>query len=193
MVLMTYVQHVDPHRAPGVPHVIQIQETIEQAWDNDICSYGKIETGGVLNTRKWIGTNEALAYFTQVGVPVEALMFKGGEGSGEHEAVEDLLDHVEAYFMSGLDAARKHGSSFVTQLAPMFFQRLGHSMTIVGLERLTNGSRNLLVFDSSFATSKPLRKLLDGRDAHASPEDLLKVYRRSNHSLTRWSEFEILV
>ncbi|KAI5364871.1 Putative peptidase C78, ubiquitin modifier-specific peptidase 1/ 2 [Septoria linicola] len=192
-VVLSYVQHMDPEGPQAMPHVIEMQDIIETAWKNGICAYDKVQTGGVMNTRKWIGTTEALAFFTQIGVKVDALTFKGGDGAHGKTGVEQLLDHVEAFYMSGADTARKHGSSHITQLPPIYFQRFGHSMTIVGLERLRNGTRNLLVFDSSFATPKPMQQLAQGRNTRSNVSDLLKPYRRSDRSLSRWDEFEVLM
>ncbi|KAK0813749.1 hypothetical protein LTR02_001405 [Friedmanniomyces endolithicus] len=178
---------------PGMrqtPNILQIQDTIEQAWSNDILPHGRQETGGIRGTRKWIGTSEAAAYFTQLGVSVEACAFE----DPEHElAAVALLDHIEVYFISGLEKVDQRGTSHVTQLAPIYFQRLGHSMTIVGLQRNRDGSRELLVFDPSFETSAAMRTLLSGKRSRAQLENLLKPYRRSDQSLARWEEFETVV
>lgn len=191
-VLLSYLQAVNPAGPQEIPDVLKLQALIHQAWDRGICPHGKVETGGVMHTRKWIGTHEALALFTRIGVEVDALGF-GGETDRINNAAGDLLDHVEAYFMSGLDDAQVHETSYTTRLPPIYLQRFGHSMTIVGLERLVDGSRNLLVFDSSFATSTPMQKLAADRPVHCTPESLLRPYRRSELSLTRWEEFEIIV
>ena len=175
-----------------LPNVLQIQDTIEAAWNAGVCSYGRVETGGIRSTRKWIGTHEAAAYFLQTGVAVDALSFQK-ETEADRPAYDALLDHVEAFFVSGLETARKHGISRITQLAPLYFQRAGHSMTIVGLERMYDGSRNMLVFDSSFPTSMGIRRLLDGRKTASYPDELLRVYRKSEEMLGRWKEFEIVV
>jgi hypothetical protein len=42
----------------GLPGILQIQEMIEAAWDRDPRSVGRQATGGIRNTRKWIGTPE---------------------------------------------------------------------------------------------------------------------------------------
>lgn len=195
-VLLTYLRRHHPglRGMNYLPDVLLIQDTIERAWENGICIYGGVETGGIRGSRKWIGTHEALAYFTQMGIRVEALSFREDEhdGGGDLAGVA-LLDHVEAYFMGGLETARRQGSSHVTGLPPIYLQRFGHSMSIVGLERLKDGHRNLLVFDSSFSTSNAVDRLLDGKRAQAAPGALLKPYRRSDDSLARWEEFEIIV
>ena len=205
--LLSYIHEQDARRNNSrprpLPNVLQIQNSIEEAWDAGICSYGRIETDGVRGTRKWIGTHEALAFFTRNEVEVEALSFKqekppsvsngASSSSSSQPAVIQLLDHVEAYFISGVESTRQHGNSYITALPPIYFQRFGHSMTIVGLERKADGSRNLLVFDPSFETTPGMDKLLAGRDARAHPETLLRSYRRSDVSLSRWEEFEVIV
>lgn len=42
----------------GLPGILQIQDLIEEAWDREPYSLGRQETGGIRNTRKWIGTPE---------------------------------------------------------------------------------------------------------------------------------------
>jgi zinc finger-containing ubiquitin peptidase 1 len=46
------------HFAGEIPSVFKIQELIESAWDLGINPQGRIETGGVKGTRKYIGTPE---------------------------------------------------------------------------------------------------------------------------------------
>lgn len=188
--VLTYVQYINPEGPQLLPDVIQIQDLIEEAWHKGICSYSRIETGGIKNTRKWIGTQECVAFFTAIGLRTEALCIGGKD---EDHAAEELLDYVEAYFMGAIDVAQKHGTSYITGLSPIYFQRRGHSMTIVGLERRTDGSRNLLVFDSSFETSVPMKRLVDGRKAYAKIDDILRPYRRPDSQLSRYTEFELVL
>lgn len=42
----------------NIPSIFQIQEWIESAWDQGINAQGRIETGGIRGTRKYIGTPE---------------------------------------------------------------------------------------------------------------------------------------
>ncbi|KAI7368286.1 hypothetical protein KC354_g2792 [Hortaea werneckii] len=173
-----------------LPNVLEMQETIEQAWSNGIASHGRIETGGVKGTRKWIGTSEAVAYFRQLGIPIEAFSFKDDE---DEMAVTGLLDYVEAYFLGGIHEAQERGRSRLTQLSPIYFQRRGHSTVIVGLERKKDGARDLLVFDSSFETSRAIRAKLAGKKTQTAVDTILRAYRRSDQSLARYKEFEIMV
>jgi hypothetical protein len=40
------------------PTILRLQDLIEEAWDKGINVSGRIETGGIKGTRKWIGTLE---------------------------------------------------------------------------------------------------------------------------------------
>lgn len=51
-----------------LPSVFELQDHIENAWDNGINVYGRVETGGVKGTRKFIGTPEAQAVFLNLGI-----------------------------------------------------------------------------------------------------------------------------
>jgi hypothetical protein len=46
------------HFGSSFPTIFQIQDLIENAWDNGINAQGRAETGGVKGTRKYIGTPE---------------------------------------------------------------------------------------------------------------------------------------
>lgn len=46
---------------PGeIPSILRLQDLIEMAWDKGINSAGRIETGGIRGTRKYIGTPEVI-------------------------------------------------------------------------------------------------------------------------------------
>ncbi|KAL8734403.1 MAG: hypothetical protein Q9166_001601, partial [cf. Caloplaca sp. 2 TL-2023] len=53
---------------PGrLPSVLDLQELIESAWDRGINTRGRVETGGILDTRKYIGTPETLLNSLNIG------------------------------------------------------------------------------------------------------------------------------
>jgi zinc finger-containing ubiquitin peptidase 1 len=59
------ISHIIDAQRPGhehfsgrIPSILDIQILIEQAWDMGINSSGRIETGGIKGTRKYIGTPE---------------------------------------------------------------------------------------------------------------------------------------
>lgn len=184
----------DPaHGGLPLPNVIEMQDTIEAAWDAGTCSFGRTETGGIRNTRKWIGTHEAAAYFLHLGHPVTALSFKTPPNDKAPEAHVQLLDYVEAYFMAGLDGAATIGSSRVTEQPPIYFQRPGHSTTIVGMERRQGGERVLLVFDPSFDITEAMREFSDGRVGRGKIERVMSLFRQDAVRLSDWKEYEILM
>lgn len=51
-VLLSYLHAVRPDGPQELPNVLKLQSYIHQAWDRGICPHGKIETGGIQNTRK---------------------------------------------------------------------------------------------------------------------------------------------
>lgn len=46
------------HANDALPSIFQIQDWIEGAWDKGINAQGRLETGGIKGTRKYIGTPE---------------------------------------------------------------------------------------------------------------------------------------
>ncbi|KAI4262785.1 MAG: hypothetical protein L6R42_002048 [Xanthoria sp. 1 TBL-2021] len=173
---------------PGrLPSVLDLQELIESAWDRGINPAGKVETGGIRGTRKYIGTPEAQTLLTSLDIGCEASAFNDTDHRPVHEQV---YDYVEQYFIdSTIPPATKVRK---TSLAPIYFQHQGHSLTIVGLEVRKSGSRNLLVFDPSFKPSPGIQRLIGAKFRAAAPEKLLKAYRRGDRYLGKHSSFELL-
>lgn len=60
--LVSYIQDTGAQghqNFPGrLPSILQLQDMIESAWDIGYNSAGRIETGGIQGTRKYIGTSE---------------------------------------------------------------------------------------------------------------------------------------
>jgi zinc finger-containing ubiquitin peptidase 1 len=46
------------HFLDGSPSIFKLQDLIEAAWDQGFNSHGRVETGGIKGTRKYIGTPE---------------------------------------------------------------------------------------------------------------------------------------
>lgn len=117
-------------------------------------------------------------------------------GSTSQEPYEMLLDTVEAYFSSDAsDAAnsREQNAKNVhhTSMPPIYLQQHGHSMTIVGLEKLRDGARNLLVFDPMYNPAPALVKLSkQSRIAHSHPT-AMDGCRRGRKQLQRHQGFEL--
>lgn len=56
-----------------IPSILQLQDMIERAWDMGFCEFGRVETGGIRGTRKFIGTPEAQALFESLSIPYEEI------------------------------------------------------------------------------------------------------------------------
>ncbi|MCJ1309982.1 hypothetical protein MMC25_003643 [Agyrium rufum] len=176
------------HFVGPIPSIFRLQDLIEEAWDKGFNSTGRIETGGIKGTRKYIGTPEAQALLLNLGIGCNANAFnQPKEDSAAHH---DLLDAVMKYFLQGVsDPTQK---VCPTGLPPIYFQHPGHSLTIVGLEVRKSGSMNLLVLDPMFRTAPLVQRLIGSRFRSVAPEKVLKAYRRGESYLKKYSSFEIL-
>ncbi|CAF9933021.1 MAG: hypothetical protein ALECFALPRED_005462 [Alectoria fallacina] len=176
------------HFQGRLPSIIQIQDMIERAWDRGFSSLGRIETGGIRGTRKYIGTPEAQALLQNLGIGCSADAFNEVKELPTHDC---LLEAVEQYFLASCPS-KSSQKVCRTSLPPIYFQHPGHSMTIVGFERRNNGSCDLLVLDPMFKPSPGVSRFIGVQFRTATPEKLLKAYRRGSSYLRRYSTFEIL-
>ncbi|UKZ94181.1 uncharacterized protein TrAFT101_009061 [Trichoderma asperellum] len=175
-----------------IPSIFQIQELIETAWDRGYNARGRIETGGIRGTRKYIGTPEAQALFRSMGFPCSVQAFRtSNEQDGN--AAGRLLQAIEDYFQQGAADCLTHKVRS-TQLPPIYLQRPSHSVTIVGFEKLKDGHVQLLVFDPEFQSSEAVTSLATKATLRrqAKINRLLEPYRRSDAHLERFKEFEVL-
>ncbi|TAQ90391.1 hypothetical protein B7494_g1284 [Chlorociboria aeruginascens] len=171
-----------------VPSIFDIQEYIEHAWDIGINSQGRIETGGIRGTRKYIGTPDAQAMLCSLGIACDAEGLKTKKDGPQ--AYQLLFQAAESYFVNGcLDFGPKVRA---TTLPPVYFQHPGHSLTIIGFEKKTDGTKNVIVFDPMFHDATSVTKYVGQTFTHKAPADLLKAYRRGVKYLRRYKEFELL-
>ncbi|CAD0058985.1 unnamed protein product, partial [Aureobasidium pullulans] len=173
--------------------VSYLQEMIEEAWDDGNDVLARQETGGILNTRKWIGTPEVRR--VALPSPEPALLSTCILKDERQESPRGATGLRRELFARG--SADEETKIHKTHQAPIYFQQPGHSLTIVGLERFNDGSRNLLVFDPSFGPSQALKSLLVRPSSATVPaktaDHLLKSYRRTIAQLAKYDEFEVLV
>ncbi|RAH48341.1 C78 family peptidase [Aspergillus brunneoviolaceus CBS 621.78] len=171
-----------------LPTILQLQDMIENAWDKGFNSVGRIETGGIRGTRKYIGTPEAQALFSSLGILCVANSIGPTESMRAHDA---LFMNVASYFRDSRNLERED-KVISTDLPPIYFQHQGHSMTIVGFEIRDNGSANLLVFDPMFKAPPAIRRLKDTPGLNPDPARILKGYRRGTAYLQKYTAFELL-
>lgn len=168
-----------------LPSVFDIQNFIEHAWDMGFNPRGRVETGGIRLTRKYIGTPEAIALFQSLNIPCSINAFKHKTPGKSRDL---LLRDVEQYF--GSVHCESEQKVRVTSLPPIYWQHPGHSLTIVGIEKMIAGGTNLLVFDPVFRDSSIMSRLVGQKHAH--PDQLLRPYRRGSRYLSRFRAFEVL-
>lgn len=162
-----------------LPSILQLQDMIETAWDRGFNEIGRVETGGIRDTRKYIGTPEVSSPSLAC---VSPLMSKGPSftaelryrvnvqdthlsswilksvrciannfGNRTDVAIEQqLLNAVEQYFLNG----RPNLSNKVcrTSLPPVYFQHPGKR-------------ENYLIFCILCLRLTPCRPLIDHRGA----------------------------
>lgn len=193
--LITYIRdagYKGSEHFPGrLPSILRLQDLIEDAWDKGINPTGRIETGGIRLTRKYIGTPEAQALFTSLDIRCEATAYTS---TSNVQAADTMLCAVCEYFDD--DQTKENLDKVViTDKPPIYFQHQGHSMTIVGVESRVDGGVNLVVFDPMFNPSPALKKLAmaPGTSPKGSaPEKLLKAHRRGEKYLEKYRDFELL-
>ncbi|KAM0411675.1 hypothetical protein ACHAPD_009892 [Fusarium lateritium] len=177
------------HFGSSFPSIFQIQDLIENAWDNGINAQGRAETGGIKGTRKYIGTPEAQAVFLNLKIPCSVQAFKDPERG---KSKQYLFEAIERYFQGGITSVEDR--IHCTNLPPIYLQHPGHSLTIVGFEKQMDGHTNLLVFDPSFHDSTKIRNLVGKtvRLKSSSIDGLVKPYRRGSHYFRKYNEYEVL-
>lgn len=109
---------------------------------------------------------------------------------GKIQAHDLLLLAVERYFAQ---AAVSDGSTVhKTLLPPIYLQRPGHSLTIVGFERRSDNYCNLVVLDPVFAASPAMHKLIGRKNINSARPEVMHAYRRGPRHLEKFAAFEIL-
>ncbi|KAK4952775.1 hypothetical protein LTR10_009583 [Elasticomyces elasticus] len=180
----------------GKPTVPELQAMIEGAWDQGINPHGRTQLGGIIGTAKYIGTSEAEALLLSLAIPCTGQKFEG------KHAWSEVMDSVEEYYSASITLSSKTvktkddaGRAHITSRPPIFLQRPGHSVTIVGTARLQSGERSLLIFDPAWSAPASIRK-----DEHLTCEEckglsarwVLRQYMKSERWLSKWKTFETL-
>lgn len=163
------------------PTVLELQAVIEQAWDRGINPHARMQTGGVTGTRKWIGSSEVEAVLLSLGVACTGYRFS---------AWSEVLDFSEAYFSA---AAAETADGPAAGAPPIFLQRPGHSLTIVGFERRRDGGRGVLVFDPAWRAPEALRERRDLESMDGWKRWWVsRGYRKGEQWGRKWRCFEVV-
>ncbi|KAG5917562.1 hypothetical protein E4U42_007200 [Claviceps africana] len=168
-----------------------IQDFIERAWDMGFNSNGRLETGGIKGTRKFIGTPEAQALFKSFSIPCTVKAIRGAK---VEKPYQELLNEIEAYFEQAC-GADVHTKIRSTDLPPIYLQYQGHSLTVVGFEKTKENKSCLYVFDPSVRNPQAIKKYSQSdRLEKDEPkiESIIRFYRRGEDYFRKHENFELL-
>ncbi|KAG2178777.1 hypothetical protein INT43_001623 [Umbelopsis isabellina] len=167
--LMTFLQRQQHEGAPLLDMVLNIkglQLLIEQAWNEGFDPEGAQQLRyQVYRTRKWIGTTEVYTLLTYLGIRCTILDFD--KRTGPNNSHDAMFDWIQAYFEDDIEKKTDDGPSpstnaldhlmesaknnrpivHITSRPPIYIQHSGHSRTVIGIEVLNDGNRNLIMFD----------------------------------------------
>ncbi|KAI8336893.1 peptidase family C78-domain-containing protein [Blakeslea trispora] len=144
--LMSYLVQQQQDGEPILKHVLDIhgiQLLIEQAWKEGFDTLGAAQLDHrVFKTRKWIGTTEVYTLLAYLGIRSTIIDFHQPGPNRLHHA---LMNWIESYFSTDVRSSNK--TVYITDRPPLYLQHQGHSRTVIGIEILKSGKRNLIMFD----------------------------------------------
>ncbi|KAG0749565.1 hypothetical protein G6F57_004178 [Rhizopus arrhizus] len=125
--------------------ISSIQLLLEKAWQEagfDPLGAKQLKNH-VFKTRKWIGTTEVYTLLAYLGIRSTIIDF---HQPGPQKLHKDMFDWIQSYFTSNI-TTKKGKKVYTTHRPPLYLQHQGHSRTVVGIEILKSGKRNLIIFD----------------------------------------------
>uniref|UniRef100_A0A0N5AMD1 Zinc finger with UFM1-specific peptidase domain protein n=1 Tax=Syphacia muris TaxID=451379 RepID=A0A0N5AMD1_9BILA len=151
----------------ATPSIKEIQTDIEKAWAHGFDPVGAAHfKGRLLGSKQWIGATEIAYHHVRIQLVDITLRDK-------NEGQKLMVDWIKRYFNS-MDPA-----------FPLYLQRKGHSITVIGVEEVI-GDSNLLVYDPLVDPSK-IRSALN----NASAKQLSLILRLPQLSLN-YKEYQIV-
>ncbi|KAG1143380.1 hypothetical protein G6F37_008015 [Rhizopus arrhizus] len=171
-----------------VVDITSIQLLIEKAWQEGFDPAGaKQLKNHVFKTRKWIGTTEVYSLLAYLGIRSTIVDF--------HQPQKDMLDWIEFYFTSRI-STNSEQKVYYTHRPPLYLQHQGHSRTVIGIEKLKSGKRNLLLLDPAKRIRKSFKR------GHADKSSSLSQnffylyhcpYRVDDKEIAKHQQYQILV
>ncbi|KAI8639815.1 peptidase family C78-domain-containing protein [Parasitella parasitica] len=146
--LMTFLERQKQEGEPLLKSVLDIpgiQLLIEKAWQEGFDTLGAAQLDHhVFKTRKWIGTTEVYTLLAYLGIRSTIIDF---HQPGPQQLHHELMDWIQSYFMDSAAHRKSTKTVCITNRPPLYLQHQGHSRTVVGIELLKSGKRNLIMFD----------------------------------------------
>ncbi|XP_050531992.1 zinc finger-containing ubiquitin peptidase 1-like isoform X2 [Daktulosphaira vitifoliae] len=121
-----------------MPSISRLQQHLEKSWSMGIDEPGKEQLGGtVYNTKKWIGATEVVTMLTALRIKSQIVDFY--KPTGPKNTHPEMFRWLYKHFN---DRSKKY-------IPPVYIQHDGHSRTVVGVEKLSDGTILLLLLDPS--------------------------------------------
>ncbi|KAI7882091.1 peptidase family C78-domain-containing protein [Mucor mucedo] len=203
--LMSFLERQNEDGEPLLKSVLDIagiQFLIEKAWKEGFDSLGAAQLDNrVFKTRKWIGTTEVYTLFTYLGIRSTIIDF---HQPGPQKLHNDMLDWIQSYFTPA--QTTEQTNVYITDRPPLYLQHQGHSRTVVGIEVLKSGKRNLILFDPGRRMLRSYRKVQEededtvtsrflAKIKHKStlPSSMLRPFRVDAKTIAKHKQYSILV
>lgn len=167
-----------------MPEIEELQGYLEMAWRHGFDPDGAQQLGGsVKGTNKWIGTTECAALLRQFGFRAQIVDFRLTNRDSNC-----LSEWVWRYFAADSKDCNENRVN-VCHKSPLYFQRDGHSCTIIGVEKRLGSTDseddiNLFILDPLISI-EDLERALSERNAWQS-----KILR-SGKSIAK-AEYQLL-
>ena len=101
---------------------------------------------------------------------------------GPERLHKEMMDWIQSYFTPVQSSTKK--TVYITSKPPLYLQHQGHSRTVIGIELLESGKRNLIMFDpgrrilrshsSSTSRNMPPQNYKESDDEEESEEEVVK-------------------
>ncbi|GAA5812056.1 hypothetical protein MFLAVUS_005505 [Mucor flavus] len=189
--LMSFLEQEIQDGEPLIKKVLDIsgiQFLIEKAWKEGFDSLGAAQLEHhVFKTRKWIGTTEVYTLFTYLGIRSTIIDF---HQPGPEKLHKDMFDWIQYYFTTNTTATTTttttSSSVYITNKPPLYLQHQGHSRTVIGIELLKSGKRNLIMFD-------PGRRMLRLSSRIKYNSSLSRPFRVDDKTIAKNKQYSLLV
>ncbi|KAL1926628.1 hypothetical protein VTP01DRAFT_5523 [Rhizomucor pusillus] len=184
-----------------VADISGLQMLLERAWQEGFDPQGAAQLNHrVYKTRKWIGTTEVYCMLVYLGIRCTILDFHRPSGpKNSHDSLfnwiqsyfEDALPPSATAATAAAATSTSSSSSstkatpldapsskknkkkvvYITNRPPLYLQHSGHSRTVIGIELLKDGRRNLIMFDPGRRMLRSYRTNKVSNVAPTAPED----------------------
>ncbi|ORE00926.1 DUF1671-domain-containing protein [Rhizopus microsporus var. microsporus] len=170
-----------------VPDISSIQLLIENAWKEGFDPLGaKQLKNHVFKTRKWIGTTEVYTLLAYLGIRSTIIDF---HQPGPERLHKDMFDWIQSYFTTEIET-KKGRKVYITHRPPLYLQHQGHSRTVIGIEILKSGKRNLIIFDPGRRMLRSFRKRVNYNEESDSSSSSSEISSSSSSSSSSEEEEE---